>query len=285
MLTISELVVQFDAFRAVDGLSLTVPTGSLFGLLGPNGAGKTTTLHCVTGLNTAFEGSIHIDGLNPITDYTEVRRRIGLVPQKIALYEDLSVLDNLKTFAALYGLRGRNFSERIDWGIELSQLMEKRTVKVAALSGGMKRRLNMACSLLHDPMVIICDEPTTGVDPQSRNHLFETIRQLHGEGRTVIYTTHYMEEVEALCDSVAIMDRGQCIATDRLDSLLASASDRTHMQIAHDGTTDVGAIQDALTAAGIHAAITPQTPSLEQVFLNLTGRALRDGSPAEVPHD
>jgi ABC-2 type transport system ATP-binding protein len=282
MLTISDLVVQFGTLRAVDHLSLTVPSGSLFGLLGPNGAGKTTTLHCVTGLLSGYAGDIRVDGLDPKTDHTEVQRRIGLVPQKLALYDELNVLDNLKTFGALYGLRGKSLQQRVDWGIELSQLSEKAAAKVGTLSGGMKRRLNMACSLLHDPMLIICDEPTTGVDPQSRNHLFETIRQLHRDGRTVIYTTHYMEEVEALCDTVAIMDRGKSIAVDSLDTLLQPSQEVAKFTLEHTSETTGEDILTALQAAGITANLTPQTHSLEDVFLNLTGRALRDAGPSEA---
>ena len=285
MLSITDLEVQFGTFRAVDKLSLTVPSGSLFGLLGPNGAGKTTTLHCVTGLLTEYTGTIRVDGLDPKSDHREVRRRIGLVPQKLALYEDLSVIDNLKTFAALYGLRGSTLKQRVDWGIELSQLAEKTGAKVATLSGGMKRRLNMACSLLHDPSLIICDEPTTGVDPQSRNHLFETIRTLHQEGRTVIYTTHYMEEVEALCDTVAIMDRGQRIAVDALDALLQSSQESPRFTLEQTSDATAADIAQALEAAGIMASVTPHQRSLEDVFLTLTGRALRDSTGSEVRDD
>ena len=285
MLSISDLVVQYGHFRAVDGLSLTVPKGALFGLLGPNGAGKTTTLHCVSGLHSLYQGTIQVDGLDPIRNPREVRKCIGLVPQKLALYDDLSVLDNLRTFAGLYGLRGRGLRDRVDWGMELSQLKDKSRANVSSLSGGMKRRLNMACSLLHNPSLIICDEPTTGVDPQSRNHLFETIRALNAEGRTIIYTTHYMEEVESLCDTVAIMDRGRCIAIDSLSALLSSSDEPTRFSLQFEDETTEHDVRAALEAAGINAAVSSQPRSLEDVFLTLTGRGLRDALGAEAEND
>lgn len=241
MLSVSGLTVRFGDLTAVDALALEVPEGAVYGLLGPNGAGKTTTISCVAGLRTPDAGRVLVDGVDVRANRAEAQRRLGVVPQALALYETLRVVDNLRFFGALYGLRGRALEDRVGWGLALAQLDEKAMARVETLSGGMKRRLNLACALLHDPRLVVCDEPTTGVDPQSRNHIFETLRALVEEGRTLVYTTHYMEEVEALCSRVAIVDQGKVIADDALDALVA------------DGQT------------------------LEGVFLELTGRGLRDG--------
>ncbi len=242
VIEIRRLEVVFGDVRAVDSLSLSIDAGELCGFLGPNGAGKTTSISALSGLLTPTSGTISVDGVDVLADPMAVKRLIGVVPQKLALYGDLSVRNNLRVFGGLFGLSGRALAERVEWGLALAQLEAKADVRVDTLSGGMKRRLNLSASLLHDPKIIICDEPTTGVDPQSRNHLFETIRTLHAEGRTVVYTTHYMEEVEALCSRVAVVDHGRIIADDKLTTL-----------------TDDGA------------------RSLEDVFLELTGHGLRDG--------
>jgi ABC-2 type transport system ATP-binding protein len=275
MIEISGLVVEFGAFRAVDALSLQVPEGSLYGLLGPNGAGKSTTINCIAGLLSPTAGQIRLDGLDPQSVPQDVRARLGVVPQRLALYTTLSVRRNLQIFGGLMGLRGARLADRVDWGLALSQLADRADAKVGTLSGGMQRRLNLAAALLHDPPVIICDEPTTGVDPQSRNHLFETIRQLHADGRTVIYTTHYMEEVEALCERVAILDHGRCIAEDRLDALL-EAGDAADLSLRLVDPAMRDRVAEVLAHAGIDAQVTARARSLETVFLELTGRALRD---------
>lgn len=242
MIHIRDLSVRYGELLAVDGLDLHVPEGAMYGLLGPNGAGKTTTLSCVAGLRTPSAGEVSVAGERVVPGQFASRRTLGLVPQRLALYDDLPVRINLEIFGGLYGLKGSQLKTRVDWALDLAQLTEKAGARVDTLSGGMKRRLNLACSLLHEPRILICDEPTTGVDPQSRNHIFETLRSLHEGGLTVVYTTHYMEEVEALCDRVAIIDHGKVIADDSLKSMLEG----------HDG--------------------------LEQVFLDLTGRQLRDAS-------
>jgi len=214
----------------------------MYGLLGPNGAGKSTTIHCLCGLMSADKGRIEVNGKKVHDDPGSIHQEIGFVPQTLALYENLSVQHNLEIFGGLFGLNGKELSTRIQWALEIAQLESRESDLVSSLSGGMKRRLNLVSSLLHDPSIIVCDEPTTGVDPQSRNHLFDSIRALHAEGRTVIYTTHYMEEVESLCERVAIMDNGRVIAEDSLDAFMAN------------------------------------NQGLEQVFLDLTGRGLRDES-------
>ncbi len=276
MIEVDGLVVRFGELRAVDQLSLQVPAGCLFGLLGPNGAGKSTTINCLGGLLDPDEGSLKVDGISVTDDPIAVRRVLGIAPQALALFASLTVQQNLEVFGGLFGLHGKKLAERVSWGIELSQLQSKQRAVVSSLSGGMKRRLNLACALLHDPKVLICDEPTTGVDPQSRNHLFETIKQLHAEGCTVIYTTHYMEEVEALCDRVAIIDHGRVIADDSIEALLAASSNRSFSLELSEGC-DIANLERALGDFPIEK-LSENRRSLEEVFLDLTGRTLRDGN-------
>ena len=226
---------------AVDGLTFDVAAGETFGLLGPNGAGKSTTLMCLMGLLRPDAGTVSLDGGSPEDPAT--RARLGLAPQSLALYPEMSADENLRFFGAMYGLSGAKLKERVDWALDLAGLADRRADRVQAYSGGMQRRLNLACALVHDPRVILLDEPTAGVDPQSRNHIFESIERLQQDGRTVVYTSHYMEEVQRLCDRVAIVDHGRLLACDSIDALLAS----------HPGAAN-----------------------LEGVFLDLTGRSLRD---------
>lgn len=279
MIDVHALTVSFGAVRAVDGLSLAVPEGALLGLLGPNGAGKSTTIACIAGLRRPDSGRVTVGGVDVATDPRAARRLLGVVPQALALYPSLSVRRNLCLFAGLAGLAGPRITERVEWGLALAQLTDRADARVGTLSGGMQRRLNLAAALLHDPPIIICDEPTTGVDPQSRNHIFETLRQLHADGRTIIYTTHYMEEVEALCEAVAIIDRGRLIAHDSLAALLAD-DDPRDVTVRFDRTVSPEALAAALTDLGEHRIERPRR-SLEGLFLELTGRALRDG-PASV---
>ena len=277
MITIEGLEVRYGSVRAVDGLDLEVPKGSLFGLLGPNGAGKTTTILCIAGLRAATAGKVRVGGRDPVREAPLVRRMLGLVPQNLALYQDLSVRDNLRFFGGLFGVEGAKLASRVAWGLDLSQLSAKAGAVVSTLSGGMKRRLNLACALLHEPELVVCDEPTTGVDPQSRNHLFETIRQLNAEGRTIVYTTHYMEEVEALCSRVAIVDGGRLVACDDLATLLASGGANRRYDLELSEAAEPDAVRQALAAAGLASDKLAAAPrSLEQVFLSLTGHGLRD---------
>ena len=277
MLEIRDLVVRYGDLTAVDGLSLTVESGTLFGFLGPNGAGKSTTLNCVASIREPTSGSITIDGVDVAKDPIAARALLGLVPQSLALYEPLSVVDNLRCFAGLAGLRGKRRRDRIEWGLALAQLEARKDTLVSTLSGGMKRRLNLAASLLHDPKLVLCDEPTAGVDPQSRNHLFDTIRKLNEEGRTVIYTTHYMEEVEALCSRVAIIDKGKLIANDTLGALLEEKGESTRFLLDIKEAKSRETVKALLEHAGLDfSALTQSAHTLEDVFLDLTGRALRD---------
>lgn len=267
----------YGDFVALDDLSLHVDEGARFGLLGPNGAGKTTLLACLTGLKPPAQGRITVGGIDVQRDPVAVRRLVGLVPQSLALVSSLSVRENLRIFGGLMGLRGRRLRARVEWGLALAQLEDHAKRRVQALSGGMQRRLNMACSLLHEPRVIICDEPTTGVDPQSRNHIFETVRGLQAEGATVIYTTHYMEEVEALCDRVAIVDRGRLVVEDTLERLVAQPHESRELQVRFAGPADPARALEALQAAGLEVQSVQLPPrTLEAVFLDRTGHALRE---------
>ena len=194
------------------------------GFLGPNGAGKTTTINMIVGSLKPDEGEIKIDGSDDPTK-PSVRRQIGICPQSLALYERLSALENLRFFASLYNLKGAILKERVNAALEFAQLESRSRDRVETFSGGMKRRLNLAVALLHEPKVILLDEPTVGVDPQSRNHLFDSIEELKGLGRTIIYTTHYMEEAERLCDRIAIMDHGKLLDVDSLGNLVDRHTD------------------------------------------------------------
>lgn len=276
MIEIEHLTARYGRRLAVDDLSLSVAEGALMGLLGPNGAGKTTTLSCVVGLRRPDAGEIRVDGVAVSQDPLRARRLLGWVPQRLALYPELTVAQNLRAFGGLYDLSGATLRARVEEALALSQLGERAKARVAHLSGGMQRRLNLAVALLHRPKVLICDEPTTGVDAQSRNHMFETIRSLNRAGMTVIYTTHYMEEVQALCDRVAIMDSGRLLTEGDLRALLDRPGDQW-FDVDFDGPVSAAAVEAALAAAGLPvSAVRPRPRTLETLFLELTGHTLRD---------
>lgn len=281
---------------AVEGISFEVKAGECFGLLGPNGAGKSTTIHCVVGALRPDSGEVRIDGE---TDPTRpvVRRKIGVTPQSIAVYDDFSAVENLEFFGKLYGMGGQMLKERIEMALEFSGLTSRRKDRVSTYSGGMQRRLNLVCGILHDPPVILLDEPTVGIDPQSRNLIFENIEALKRLGRTIVYTTHYMEEAQRLCDRVAIIDQGKILALDTVENLLRThgGASTVEVEFAHrpatlgdvEGEWDGARLRvqtkrpmDVLSrvakeeAAFINVSI--QRASLESVFLSLTGRKLRD---------
>ncbi len=281
MIQIQHVSKSFDALRAVDDFSLSIARGEIFGLLGPNGAGKSTTISMCCGLLAADSGQITIDNLVPQT--VEARKIMGLVPQSIALYEELTAMDNLKFFAKLYGIRGLAEKERIQWVLDFVGLSERQNDLISAYSGGMKRRLNLAASLLQDPRVIFMDEPTAGVDPQSRNSLFDNVLKLKQLGKTIIYTTHYMEEAEKLCDRVGIIDKGKLLALGSVETLvnqyggktlldLCTEKGRMEMKTSHPAADLLSQLQQIHELKDIKLI----KPSLETVFLNLTGRQLRD---------
>ena len=214
--------------HAVDGISFDIKKGEVFGLLGPNGAGKTTTVNMAVGLLEPDAGSIELDGSGQ-PQQPEARAQIGVAPQTLAIYEDLSGEENLTFFGKIQGLTGKKLKERIAWCLDFVDLSDRRRDRVKTYSGGMKRRLNLAIALIHDPPLLLLDEPTVGVDPQSRNAIFEKIEVMRKEGRTIVYTTHYMEEAQRLCDRVGIIDHGKLLALDTVQGLITThGEERRH---------------------------------------------------------
>jgi ABC-2 type transport system ATP-binding protein len=248
LLDVKSLRKRFATLIAVDDVSFSIDGGQLVGLLGPNGAGKTTTVSMIAGLLTADSGEVLVAGRRLAGDTDPSKRRIGLVPQDLALYDELSARDNLKFFGALYDLGGARLDAAIGDALDLVGLGDRVRDRVKTFSGGMKRRLNLAAGLLHDPDILLLDEPTVGVDPQSRNAIFENLLTLKARGKALLYTTHYMEEAERLADRIVVIDHGKVIADDTL-----------------------GGLQRL-----IPAAIGGGPSTLETVFLALTGRSLRD---------
>jgi ABC-2 type transport system ATP-binding protein len=292
----------------VKGVSLQVARGEVFGLLGPNGAGKTTTISMVTGLLAPSDGRIVVDGLDLATRTKEVKARLGLVPQEMALYMTLSARQNLNFFGRIYGLKGKVLRERVDEVLQMIGLADRADEPVSRYSGGMKRRVNIGAGLLHKPQVLFLDEPTVGVDPQSRNAIFESVEALNRAGMTVIYTTHYMEEAQRLCHRVAIIDEGQIIALDTPTALIRSLGGGVVMLGLAEGTPEdmaerveaIPAVRSATRSDGQLKVETQRLqealmgvldltnrldvrvtsleilePNLESVFLHLTGKKLR----------
>jgi ABC-2 type transport system ATP-binding protein len=247
MLEIRHLRKTFGPLVAVDDVSFSVEPGQLVGLLGPNGAGKTTTVSIIAGLVRPERGDVLVGGKPMSGDTDPLKRRIGLVPQDLALYDELTARDNLRFFGALYNLSGAALESAMTSALTLVGLADRARERVKAFSGGMKRRLNLAAGLLHDPDVLLLDEPTVGVDPQSRNAIFDNLEELKRRGKALLYTTHYMEEAERLADRVVVIDHGKVVADDTLAGLYAGVGEKP----------------------GGRA-------SLESVFLTLTGRSLRD---------
>jgi len=307
MITVSNLRKAYGSNVAVDGVSFEVRPGETFGLLGPNGAGKTTTLHMLVGALKADAGQISIAGANDPTR-REARRSIGIAPQATALYEDLTGVENIRFFGALYGLAGSKLTDRVKSSLDFVGLADRGKDLVSAYSGGMKRRLNMACAVVADPRVVLFDEPTVGVDPQSRNHMFDNIERLKAAGKTVLYTTHYMEEAQRLCDRVAIMDHGKILALDTVSRLIGehggssvveveladgepcpleyadavcrtngNGDESTPGNLLRIDTSSPDAEVKRLLDRGVRfSSLRIHRPDLESVFLNLTGRRLRD---------
>jgi ABC-2 type transport system ATP-binding protein len=301
---------KFGAITAVADVSFEAAPGQVLGLLGPNGAGKSTTVSMLAGLTTPDSGTVLVDGVKLGTGADPTKRRLGLVTQEIALLEELPALLNLEFFGGLYGLSGRALKLRIAAVLELTSLSDRARDPPSEFSGGMRRRLNIACALLHEPQILLLDEPTVGVDPQSRNAIFDTIELLAGEGRTLVYTTHYMEEVERLCDRIVIVDHGGVLANDTLAGLLASAPVANKLALKYDQPPDVAALAEISNLPGVNQVdlagtelsvsaadlgtaaprvlerlaargfscqeLTSRRANLEDVFLALTGRTLRD---------
>ena len=309
MIHVDHLRKQYGDLVAVDAVSFTADEGRIFGLLGPNGAGKTTTIGCISGLLKPTSGRITVTGHDVVADAQEARRHLGIVPQELALYSDLSAAANLEFWGSAYGLTGAPLRRRVSEVLELIGLADRGKDHTSTFSGGMKRRLNFGCGVVQSPRVLLRDEPTAGVDPQSRGRLLDLVREQARAGTTVIYTTHYMEEAQDLCDRIAIVDHGKLLAIGTLDELrrlvgeqdlvrlagrfdaaaatralealdgvqvLAAAADT--MTIATAGASrKLPALFSALTASGADIQETTLSlPSLESLFIKLTGRELRE---------
>lgn len=307
ILEVNELEKRYGETVAVDRVSFHVAKGEMFGLLGPNGAGKTSLLSILSLLSDASGGSATLAGRALRPEDFDLRRLIGIVPQELAIYGELSARENLVFFGRLYGLGGRELKSRVEETLAAIGLADRADKRAGTFSGGMKRRLNLGAALIHRPQLLLLDEPTTGVDPQSRNHLFEEIRRVNRNGTTVIYTSHYMEEVQTLCTRIGILDHGQIIACDTLPNLLKQlegliqlrvplvsaellerirrmdgvelvANDRTTLHLScRDVKASLLQLLVVLNDLKIELlGLETEEPNLERVFLHLTGRGLRD---------
>jgi ABC-2 type transport system ATP-binding protein len=306
---IEELTKKFGDAIAVNNISLEINEGEIYGLLGPNGAGKSTTINIICGLLTMDKGRVYILDKDIVKESNYTKKNIGIVPQDIAIYEDLTAFENVKFFASLYGFRGNELKERVFEALEFVGLSDKAKSFPSKFSGGMKRRLNIACAIAHRPKLIIMDEPTVGIDPQSRNHILQSVRTLNEMGSTIIYTSHYMEEVEEICSRVAIVDHGKIIAEGSKEELKSIITDTSTVlvtvesvsKVNKDKIKEINGVLSTDTEENvikINSAkeinnldkiilyftnnnipirnIESKTPDLETVFLTLTGRKLRD---------
>jgi linearmycin/streptolysin S transport system ATP-binding protein len=294
---------------AVDGVSFRAESGAIFGLLGPNGAGKSTTIGCISGLLRPGSGRIRVMGNDVVLDGRAARATLGVVPQELALYDDISVAENVRYWGSAHGLRGTDLRRCADEALQVTELLDRARTTVKKLSGGLKRRLNFACGIVHHPKVLLLDEPTVGVDPQSRVRLLDLVREQAAAGTCVLYTTHYMEEAQNLCDRIGIIDHGTLIAMGTLSELRAQVGERDlvrlagqfdparvgealsrmeALQIVEVGTDSLlvsvkeasrrlPALFGALADAGAEIRETTMIqPSLESLFIKLTGRELRE---------
>ena len=303
ILSLRGLTKSYGRTTALAGLSLDVERGELFGLLGPNGAGKTTLLSMIAGLLAPTTGEVRLHGAVLTIASREARRQIGLATQDLAIYPELTARENLEFFGHLYGLGGNLLKNRVQMLLDSVALADRANHRTSTFSGGMKRRLNLAAALVHEPSVLLLDEPTTGVDPQSRRHIFEQVRARNAAGLTVIYTSHYMEEVQELCPRIAIVDHGALVACDRLAALLARHPTVATFRLDAVSDTAVSLVRGTPGVDAVHLdgptlrvesktmpqilpallrhlgevqSLSVQAPSLERVFLTLTGHALRD---------
>jgi len=309
MFRVEGLVKRYGELRAVDGISFEVRKGELYGLLGPNGAGKTTTMSMLSGLLKPDEGRIFFDGVELGSDPVGIKAQLGVVPQETALYETLSALENLRFWGGLYGLAGADLGKAVERVLDQVGLTGRAKDAVKTFSGGMKRRLNLALGLVHGPRAVLMDEPTVGIDPQARANILEAVRAVTASGTTVIYTTHYLEEAETLCDRVAIIDHGKILAEGTVDELkrrvgekqmltvsgsfdveeararlaalpgaqiIAATPGKMILSVAGSGKASLEALSGVLASGLDLDGVAIQPPSLNSVFLDLTGRELRD---------
>ena len=309
VIEIDKLVKKFDDFVAIDNISLSIDEGEIYGLIGPTGAGKSTTISTICGLIRPSSGDIKIMGTSIKKHDVNIKRKIGLVPQKIAIYEDFTAKENISFFGELYGLRGRELKEAVERALEFVGLKEVKNKKAKEYSGGMLRRLNIACAIVHNPKIIIMDEPTVGIDAQSRNHILDSIKKLNEEGTTIIYTSHYMEEVESICTQIAIIDHGKVIVEGTKDELKSIVDDKKTLSLTLNSYEEIN-IEEIKSIKGVLSVyqddnlVTINTSknvnnldkiinyftrneisigdigyrevTLETVFLTLTGRSLRE---------
>ena len=309
MITVRSVSKSYGNIEAVRNVSFSIEKGEIFGILGPNGAGKSTIVNILNTLVRPDKGDVIIDGINIRGDGNAVKLIMGVVPQEIALYEELTAYENLMFWGGLYNIPKPVLIENANRTLDIVDLSSRKKDRIKTFSGGMKRRINIACSLLHNPRILVLDEPTVGVDPQNRNHIFEVIERLHDEGMTIIYTTHYMEEAERFCDKIAIMDVGRIIALGTLKELrkISDAKDRLTVKLVdfNDGIisrirsaiptirfdntsktleTDCENISNEISvitnqiqnAGGVIERIYTRGTNLESIFLKLTGKKLRD---------
>lgn len=307
ILQIENLHKSYDKFEAIKGIDLNIKKGDIYGLLGPNGAGKSTLIKTITGLEKMTSGKIIFEESE--TSINKYKKNIGLLPQDIALYLDFTAKENVTFFCSLYGYRGRDLKERVDKALEFVGLLDIKNKKAKEFSGGMKRRLNMACAIAHNPRLIIMDEPTVGIDPQSRNHILDSVKKLNEQGSTIIYTSHYMEEVEELCNNISIIDRGKVIASGSKEYLKSNLVDYNVYTIQLKSnlyniknyiskiegvknvviedkeiqcyySKDINILQKLINTISNHGGVIEniknEIPTLESVFLTLTGKSLRD---------
>ena len=308
MLIAKNLSKSYNDVKALSNVSLSIKEGELYGLLGPNGAGKTTTISILSSLLKPDGGEVLYQDKSLYKDTSECKKIIGVVPQEIALYEDLTAIENLKFWGTLYGIKGKQLQSKTDELLEFLGLADRKNHKIKTYSGGMKRRINIAAALLHDPKIVFMDEPTVGIDPQSRNLIFEVIEELHSRGLTMIYTTHYMEEAERLCDRIGIIDEGRIITEGSLDELKKASSVKEEIQVKFTNpqktdlvsmnnhfngqlsiqdnqmilstsktNTDLPELIQLCTNANLQLEkLDVRSLSLESIFLELTGKSLRD---------
>jgi ABC-2 type transport system ATP-binding protein len=309
MITVRSVSKSFGKIEAVRDVSFSINRGEIFGILGPNGAGKSTIVNILNTLVKPDKGDVIIDGINIKEDGNTIKLIMGVVPQDIALYEELSAYENLMFWGGLYDIKKQELKANVIKTLEIVDLQNRKDDKIKTFSGGMKRRINIACSLLHNPRILVLDEPTVGVDPQNRNHIFEVIERLHNEGMTIIYTTHYLEEAERFCDKIAIIDVGRIIAQGTLKELreitdvkdlltikLADVNNETIARIISENPLiryDIASgelkvecrnigediqiiINHVQSAGGVIERIYTQGTNLEAIYLKLTGKELRD---------
>ncbi|HVF35577.1 MAG TPA: ABC transporter ATP-binding protein, partial [Candidatus Saccharimonadia bacterium] len=274
MIRLESIQKRYGATTALDGLTLEVAAGEVFGLLGPNGAGKSTAMKILTGLVVPDAGSVSVCGGSPVDP--AIRRKIGFAPQSLALYPLLSGRENVEFFGRMYGLEGAALARRVDAVLEFVQLSDRQRDRVKGYSGGMQRRLNLAAALVHEPELVLLDEATAGVDPQSRHAIFELVKALRAQGRTVVYTTHYMEEAARLCDRIAVVDHGRVLAHGSLDELVLAPGGEATLVVrrgseeTREAAREALARLNAIAAEGTIDEFRLERPTLELVFLNLT---------------